>query len=254
MTTLAKSRFIDIDRNGIGRCRLCAYTYRAYLPASNLTRSEIDLLIDRLDLIAEWVCPELETVITNQVVYTDKTLTRVSADDEVPLSFNEHASDFAYDLLGTLRAWTNYVAAERAISWPGDGRAPHFARWLSRHINDLARTDQAQPAYTQIIGLYNAAFKIVDRPPARTRTIDDEQLSEARNLELNAKTCADMARTMGDEYRALTKRRVLHLVDTKAVTPLRYTKAGRWESPILRLGDVLDAHLTHPAADGRIQA
>lgn len=216
---------------------------------SALSGSEISLLTDRLDKIADWVCTELETVITNQTAYTDKTLTRISSDDEVPLSFNEHASDFAHDLLGTLRAWTNYVAAERDLAWPGDGRAPHFARWLSRHVNDLARTDQAALAYDQIIGLYDNAFKIVDRPPDRIRTIDDEQLAEARDLKLNAKACADMGRTMGDEYRTLTKRRVLYLVDAQAVAPVGHTKVGRWESPILRLGDVLDAHLTHPTSE-----
>ncbi|MDV2474222.1 hypothetical protein F8M49_30025 [Rhodococcus zopfii] len=214
----------------------------------------MSLLIDRLDQIAGWVCTELETVITNQVTYTDKTLSRISTDDEVPLSFNDHASDFAYDLLGTLRNWTNYVANERALPWPGDGRAPHFARWLIRHAYDLARTEQARLAYDQIISLYDAAFKIVDRPPTRTRTINDEQLAEARKLELNAKTCADMARTMGAEYSNLTKRRVLHLVAVAAVVPLRHVKAGRWESPILRLGDVLDAHLTWPTADERSTA
>ncbi|WP_231611024.1 hypothetical protein [Rhodococcus sp. CX] len=254
MTTPAKSRLIHIDTNGIGRCSLCPYTYRAFTPAARLDASEVSLLIDRLDKIATWVCAELETVITNQVAYTDKTLTCISTDGEVPLSFNDHASEFAYDLLGTLRNWTNYVANERALPWPGDGRAPHFARWLSRHANELARTEQATLAYNQIISLYDAAFKIVDRPPTRTRTINNDQLAEARKLELNAKACADMARTMGAEYRSLTKRRVLHLIDTEAVTPLRHVKAGRWKSPILRLGDVLDAHLTHPTADERSTA
>ncbi|ORL00989.1 hypothetical protein A6F56_01170 [Prescottella equi] len=215
----------------------------------NLDRSQIRLLVDRLDLIVEWVAEELENAITCQVAFTDKTLARVTSDGETPLAFNERASDCAHQLLGTLRAWTNHVATEKGLPWPGDGRAPHFARWLSRHIYDVAGTDQAGDAFTEILDAYDNALHTIDRPAQKTRTIDDEQRTEARALELNAKACADMARTMGGDYRGLTKRRVLHLIDAQAVTPLRHVTAGRWQSPILRLGDVLDAHLDHPTSE-----
>ncbi|WP_205915210.1 hypothetical protein [Prescottella equi] len=215
---------------------------------TNLDRSQIRLLVDRLDLIVEWVAEELENAITCQVAFTDKTLARISSDGETPLMFNEHASSAADQLLGTLRAWTNYVATEKGLPWPGDGRTPHYAHWLSRHIYDVAGTDRAADAFTEILDAYANALHTIDRPDQKTRTIDDEQRTEARALELNAKACADMARTMGGDYRGLTKRRVLHLIDAHAVTPLRHVTAGRWRSPILRLGDVLDAHLKHPSA------
>ncbi|WP_238780384.1 hypothetical protein [Prescottella equi] len=216
---------------------------------TNLDRSQIRLLVDRLDLIVEWVAEELENAITCQVAFTDKTLARISSDGETPLMFNERASNAAHELLGSLREWTNYVATEKDLPWPGDGRAPHYAHWLSRHIYDLAGTDQAGDAFTEILDAYDNALHTIDRPAQKTRTIDDEQRTEARALELNAKACADMARTMGGDYRGLTKRRVLHLIDAHAVTPLRHVTAGRWQSPILRLGDVLDAHLDHPASE-----
>lgn len=214
-----------------------------------LDRSEISLLVDRLDKIVEWVAAELENAITCQTAFTNKTITRVGKDQEVPLAFNERASDCAHQLLGTLRSWTNYVATERRLPWPGAGRAQHFARWLSRHVYDVARTDRAPDAYTEILDAYDNALHTIDRPAQKVRVIDDEQRTEARALELNAKACADMARAMGGDYRGLTKRRVLHLVDTHAVTPLRHVTAGRWQSPILRLGDVLDAHLIHPTSE-----
>ncbi|NKU90788.1 hypothetical protein GS884_25510 [Rhodococcus hoagii] len=215
----------------------------------HLDRAHIRLLVDRLDQIADWVHDELENAITCQVAFTDKTLARVTSDGETPLAFNERASDCAHELLGTLRSWTNYVATEKNLPWPGDGRAPHFARWLSRHIYDVAGTDRAEDAFTEILDAYDNALHTIDRPAQKTRTIDDEQRTEARALELNAKACADMARTMGGDYRGLTKRRVLHLIDAHAVTPLRHVTAGRWQSPILRLGDVLDAHLDHPTSE-----
>lgn len=212
-----------------------------------LDRSEISLLVDRLDKIVEWVAAELENAITCQTAFTNKTITRVGKDEEVPLAFNERASDCGHQLLGTLRSWTNYVATERHLQWPGDGRAPHFARWLSRHIYDLARTDDAHEAYTEILDSYNWAVTVVDRPAEKPpRQIDEAKWEEARRLNLNARACVQMARTMGAEYADLTQRRVKYLADEEVIAPVWIAKAGRRSERVFLLGDVLDAHLKHP--------
>lgn len=215
----------------------------------NLDRSQIRLLVDRLDLIAEWVAEELENAITCQVAFTDKTLARVTADSETPLAFNERASDCAHQLLGTLRSWTNYVATEHALPWPGDGRAPHYARWLARHVFHLASTDQAAQAYTEIIDSYNTATEVVDRPaPKAPRQIDQSEWEEARTLNLNARACAHMAHTMGADYADLTQRRVKYLADAGIITPVQVAQGGKRFERIFLLGDVLDAHIRHPKA------
>lgn len=213
----------------------------------NLNRSEISLLVKRLDLIVEWVASELENAITCQTAFTNKTIARVGKDEEVPLAFDEKASRCAYDLLGTLRSWTNYVATEHGLPWPGDGRSPHFARWLSRHAFHLARTDDAGSAYRQIIDAYNAAVSVVDRPAEKPpRQIDESKWAEARRLNLNARACVQMAHTMGAEYADLTQRRVKYLADEQVITPVWIAKAGKRSERVFILGDVLDAHLKHP--------
>ncbi|RVW06528.1 hypothetical protein [Rhodococcus spongiicola] len=208
---------------------------------TDLDHTQIRLLVDRLDQIAGWIHLELENTITRQIVFTEKALTRVTTRDEVPLAFNERASDFAHELAGTLRAWTNYVATERNLPWPGDGRAPHFARWLSRHAYDLAATEQATDAYDQILEVYKAAFAIIDRPKAKQRSIDDEQLAQARNLELNARGCVQVAKQLGRWHDQLTQSRIKYLTKTKVLTPLRTTRINGTLTNIYRLGDVLEA-------------
>ncbi|QDP12571.1 hypothetical protein FNU77_24075 [Prescottella equi] len=210
----------------------------------NLDRSEVSLLVDRLDKIVEWVAAELENAITCQTAFTNKTITRVGKDEEVPLAFNERASDCAHELLGTLRKWTNYVATEHSLAWPGDGRTPHFARWLSRHAFHLARTDDAARAYTEIIDSFNSAVAVVDRPAEKTRSIDDEKVEEARAWELNRDGIETAARQIGGPYTGLTARRVRTLARAGQIYPIRCVVETRAE--IYRLGDVLDAHLAHP--------
>ncbi|NKW34842.1 hypothetical protein GS942_23420 [Rhodococcus hoagii] len=210
----------------------------------NLDRSQIRLLVDRLDLIVEWVAEELENAITCQVAFTDKTLARISSDGENPLMFNERASNAAHELLGTLRTWTNYVATEKGLPWPGDGRAPHYARWLSRHIYDVAGTDRAGEAFTEILDAYDNALHTIDRPAQKTRLIDDAKVHEARAWELHRDGIQAAAREIGGPYTGLTARRVRTLARAGRIQPLRCVVETRAE--IYRLGDVLDAHLAHP--------
>lgn len=211
----------------------------------HLDRAHIRLLVDRLDQIAHWVHDELENAITCQVAFTDKTLARVTSDSETPLMFNERASNAAHELLCTLRTWTNYVATEKDLPWPGDGRAPHYARWLSRHAFHLASTGRAAQAYTEIIDSYNTAIDTVDRPVEKTRTIDHSKVEEARAWELNRDGIATAAREIGGPYAGLTARRVRTLSRAGRIEPLRCVVESRAE--IYRLGDVLDAHLLHPS-------
>lgn len=210
----------------------------------HLDRAHIRLLVDRLDQIAHWVHDELENAITCQVAFTDKTLARVTSDSETPLMFNERASKAAHELLCTLRAWTNYVATEKGLPWPGDGRAPHFAHWLSRHIYDVAGTDRAGDAYTEIVDAYNQAIDTIDRPAEKTRVIDDAKVHEARAWELHRDGIQTAARQIGGPYTGLTARRVRTLARAGRIQPIRCVVETRAE--IYRLGDVLDAHLAHP--------
>lgn len=206
----------------------------------HLDNTQISLLVDRLDQIAGWVTEELDNAITGQTVFRDKTL-GTPGSNETPLAFNERASDFAHELLGTLRAWTNHVATQRGLPWPGDGRTPHYARWLSTHVYDLARTDQADDAYTEIIGAYEAVFNVIDRPKVRERYVDDEKVDQCRDLELSARDCVQVAKRLGRWHNQLTQTRIKNLTKANVLTPLHQTRVSGTLTNIYRLGDVLAA-------------
>lgn len=209
-----------------------------------LDRDTLRLLSDRLGKVRDWVAAELENAITNQVAFTNKTIQRATKDDEVPLAFNVRASDVAYQLTGTLRGWVLHVCTARDLPWPGEGRAPHFAVWLDRHLIDLALTEEAPTAYAQIIEAFDAAWTTIDRPPVREYKIDNAKVDAARTLELHADGIAAAAREIGGSYSGLNARRVRTLAKANRVTAVRCVVATRAE--VYVLGEVLDAHLAHP--------
>ena len=78
---------------------------------------------------------------------------------------------------------------------------------------------------------------------------DQTKLDRARAWELNARAASQISKGLGHQYRDLTKRRVLYLMEARAITPVRYTQIGKVDEPIFRLGDVLDAHIARRAEE-----
>lgn len=128
-----------------------------------LERPAIKLLSTRLREIP-WITAELDTAITRQVAYADKT-THIARPAETPLVFSEDASEAAYVLLDTLRTWAHQIATNRHRPWPGEGRAPHFATWIDKHLIDLALCEDAPEAFDEICAAWKQAKQAIDRPP-----------------------------------------------------------------------------------------
>ena len=128
-----------------------------------MTRAEIGVLRTQLTELRDWVCTELDHTITRQVAYADANDTPHRSDDPV-LVFNEDASNIAYDLLGTLRAWCEHICTQRNITWPGHQRSTGYAAFIINHIIDLALTEDAQQAADEIKDVWKRTKRIIDRP------------------------------------------------------------------------------------------
>ncbi|MBM4645591.1 hypothetical protein GS464_24585 [Rhodococcus hoagii] len=161
--------------------------------------------------------------------------------DEQPLPINLAASD-AHDLLhSTLASWARHIYESRGQGYTGPRSTVGLSSWLAANVTRLAMTEGCEEAHDEIEHAMSQCRRVCDRPEDRA-VLATDPYGEAivYGLELNAKECADIARTSGVE--GLTKRRVLYLLEVEAVKPLRTEKVGKYDSPVLRLGEVVDAH------------
>ncbi|MBP0094889.1 hypothetical protein B0F79_24605 [Rhodococcus hoagii] len=161
--------------------------------------------------------------------------------DEQPLPINLAASD-AHDLLhSTLASWARHTEESRGHAYTGPRSTIGLSTWLATNVTRLAMTEGCEEAHDEIEHAMSQCRRVCDLPADRAVLATDPH-GEAivYGLELNAKECADIARTSG--VAGLTKRRVLYLVEVEAVKPLRTEKVGKYDSPILRLGEVVKAH------------
>lgn len=202
-----------------------------------------------------------------------------------PLPFNERVSAAATALHHELASWVRFVCEPRAIRyWPVDythefdfigplrrhekriplrdyrGSTAELAKWLDRNVSALALTPGAEEALDSIRCVVEAGFSAL-RPPGERPEIQlsEEKLEDARRTEVNASAAARMAKQMGrvldfdgevvENYRTLTKRRIFHLCEVGAVTPIRRTKIRGKDSPVFVFGQLLDAHLAHPTLE-----
>lgn len=202
-----------------------------------------------------------------------------------PLPFNPRASDAATALHHELTTWVRFVCEPRGIWYLPEGythsrsfvgplrehekRAPSYvtqpstlelAKWLDRNVAALALTPGGEEALGAIQAVVKAGFAAL-RPPREEKgaRLDDEKLEDARKTEVNASAAALMAKRMGqvldvdgevvENYRTLTKRRILHLCEMGVVKPVRRTKIRGKDSPVFIFGQLIDAHLVHPTAE-----
>ena len=132
-----------------------------------LERHEIRALVEQLRAVP-WLVRELVIVVTRQTSYAPTAGRGRSSDTDAPIPFHDKASDIAHDLTGTLRAWVEYTCIERQLDWPGEQRATGYARWLDRHVMDLALTEEAPIAADEITNACKHVYPIIDRPKERT--------------------------------------------------------------------------------------
>lgn len=125
-----------------------------------ISRPDRQQLSTRLRELRDWICQDLDDTICRQVQFGDRQQSRA----ETPVVYNEHASEVAANLHGTLRAWTEHTCTHGKPRWPGEQRTPQYAAWLDRHLIDLAKTEDAPQALDEITDAWKQAKQAIDRP------------------------------------------------------------------------------------------
>jgi hypothetical protein len=167
---------------------------------------------------------------------------------EQPLPYRVDAVDAGDELHNELGTWVRIVCEYRGIEQRPRDTTAALARWLDKNLIALGMTEGTENAL-------EAVGKAVDRvqwivcPPEPVRHIDQQRLESARKLRLNARGIATLASELGDEYRHLSKRRVLYLKEREWIKQV----PGPWRKDwvLFLVGDVMDAHLAHPIRDER---
>lgn len=167
---------------------------------------------------------------------------------EQPLPYRIDASEAGDELHNELGTWVRIVCEYRGIEDRPKDTTPALARWLDTNLIALGMTEGAQAAF-EAIGNSVDRVRWIVCPPPEVRHIDEHRLAEARRLRLNARGIATLATELGDEYRHLSKRRVLYLHERRYIAPV----PGPWRKDIILflVGDVMDAHLDHPIREER---
>ena len=127
-----------------------------------LDKPQIQALSRRLRDLSGWAAEALDDTIC-RIVAHDRAPSRSG---DRPLELNETASDIAGESLGTLRAWAEHICAHSTVAWPGEQRIAGWARFLDRHLVDLAKTEQAGQAVDEISDVHKRIMRIIDRPEA----------------------------------------------------------------------------------------
>ena len=127
-----------------------------------LDKPQIQALSRRLRDLSGWAAEALDDTIC-RIVAHDRAPSRSG---DRPLELNAAASDIAGESLGTLRAWAEHICAHSTVAWPGEQRIAGWARFLDRHLVDLAKTEQAGQAVDEISDVHKRIMRIIDRPEA----------------------------------------------------------------------------------------
>lgn len=236
-----------------------------------LKRSDQQQLLDDLHKVPE-LALELQIAITNQSRIGGGRFGKKTKQKLAELwPYQPEAAEVADDLHDTLEHWARVVCERRQLPYVPRGyhyprgfigptrehekrtpigyteTTPGYARWLNRHVIDLAMIDDAVKAKDDIRAVIKHAERIVC-PAYSPVEINEERVEAARNDQFNAHGIAVAATELGEEYRNLTERRVQVLRDAGKIRPVvQLSKSWDPSWPRkYRLGDVLDAHLQHP--------
>jgi hypothetical protein len=61
--------------------------------------------------------------------------------------------------------WAEHVCQHSTVKWPGEQRIAEWARWLDRHLIDLAKTEEAPQAVDEIGDVHRRIMRVIDLPP-----------------------------------------------------------------------------------------
>lgn len=207
-----------------------------------MTRADMEALASLLREIPGLV-EDLAITLTRQSCVGIGGAQVSSGSDEQPLPYDYGASR-AHELLhGEVVTWVRHVCEYRAMAYDGGRSTAAAAVWLADRVTSLAMTPGCEGAYPAIAKLFEAARRSTDLPAEKLPPPPDPaKVQEARALELNARGCVQVAKTLGPVHAGLTQRRIKYLTEAGVLVPLRITKGmDGARHRIYNLGAVLDA-------------
>lgn len=171
--------------------------------------------------------------------------------DAPPLPINLAAMEARDQLHNTLAGWIRHTCNERGLTYDGTGSPISMAGWLTRWHIALALSEGAEEAIPDLTDAIRRCRRVCDRPADRIITTDWETWDEAMEVIRTRAGIADLCRTMGGDYRHITRTRIdtltkKHPGQQPALTPARSTEIGGVAVHQYRLGDVIHAHRNHP--------
>lgn len=199
-----------------------------------LTRAECVKLVDELREIPDLV-PHLSVAYVRQSRRGPSVGTRRPPQSTPAIDIA--VATLHADAVDTLGHWATIVADQRGIEGP-IYTLTGLARWLDRHVIDLAMTHGAEQAYDEILGTVAALQARVGHP--EDKPIDRTRVEAANRSVMTAYEIERIAYRLGDLGRGLNRDRVRYLVrkGLKACTVDDGTH-------FYRLGDVLAHHQQH---------
>lgn len=162
--------------------------------------------------------------------------------DEQPLPINLAASD-AHDLLhSTLASWARHIYESRGQGYTGPRSTVGLSSWLAANVTRLAMTEGCEEAHDEIEHAMSQCRRVCDRPEDRSiLPTDASLLAEARDLELDARGCVELMKTMGINRSEATQAQIKYLTKRKVLKPTRMVRISGTRTNLYLFGDVLDA-------------
>lgn len=203
------------------------------------------------ELLAEipGVVDDLAVTVTRQDAFGSGPRVR-SGDGVQPMPFNEAASDAGDLLRGELAKWCRRTAQHSNLDQPTTADTLTLAKWLSRYIVDLAKVADSDIVPNRLRDRIHECRRVCDRPDEPARYVDPTRVNQAdaelRTLELNPAAIIRLAAELGGEWGGISKHRIRTLVKAGLIQPLRVHIYDGTTVPVYLLGDLIDAHTTHP--------
>lgn len=199
-----------------------------------LTRGEQHKLVDELREIPDLV-PHLAVAYVRQSRRGGSVGTRRPPQSTPPIDIA--VATMHADATDILDYWARLVAEQRGLDGPAYTLTA-LARWLDRHVIDLAMTHGAEQAYDEILGAVATLQARVGHP--EDKPIDRTKVEAANRQAMTAYEIERIAYRLGDLGRGLNRDRVRYLV-RKGLRACTVDEGVHF----YRLGDVLAAHQQH---------
>ncbi|PKV80888.1 hypothetical protein [Nocardia fluminea] len=205
-----------------------------------LSRDERNELSEHLREVPDLIAPLALAIIRGDRHGLDTATSRPAPQSRPPVDHG--AEELRDDLHNTLTTWVRLVCEERVMSPPEYLDTEEAAHWLDKYITALAMTVGAEDAHRSIIGIIQAVQRRLDHRGDAALT--EDELAGANRMVITAYQIEKVLHLLGERGEGLNRRRVEVLDKAGALQWCSRDKDTGMR--FYRIGDILEAHATHP--------